>query len=40
MNFEQHVLVGSTVRSYLSWLHNCGELEAEFADNTLLWKRS
>ena len=40
MNFEQHVLVGSTVRSYLSWLHESGELEAEFADNTLLWRQS
>lgn len=39
MNFEQHVLVGSTVRSYLSWLHDSGELEAEFTDNTLRWKR-
>lgn len=40
MNFEQHVLVGSTVRSYLSWLHDCGEIAAEFADNTLVWRRN
>ena len=30
MNFEQYVLVGSTVRSYLSWLRDSGRLEAEF----------
>ena len=40
MNFEQYVLVGSTVRSYLSWLRDSGRLEAEFSDNRLLWKRN
>ena len=40
MNFEQYVLVGSTVRSYLSWLKDIGRLEAEFSDNRLLWKRN
>ena len=39
MNFEQYVLVGSTVRSYLSWLKDQGRLEALFEDNLLLWKR-
>lgn len=38
MNFEQYVLVGSTVRSYLSWLKDKGELETEFQNNLLLWK--
>ena len=38
MNFEQYVLVGSTVRSYLSWLKDSGRLEVEFTDNKLLWK--
>ena len=38
MNFEQYVLVGSTVRSYLSWLRDCGRAEVEFADNRLLWR--
>ena len=37
MNFEQYVLVGSTVRSYLSWLKDTGKLAAEFQDNMLLW---
>lgn len=38
MNFEQYVLVGSTVRSYLSWLKDSGKLTAEFKDNMLLWR--
>lgn len=38
MNFEQYVLVGSTVRSYLSWLKDKGELEVDFQNNQLLWK--
>ena len=38
MNFEQYVLVGSTVRSFLSWLKDSGRLEAYFDDNRLLWK--
>ena len=39
MNFEQYVLVGSTVRSYLSWLKDNGKVSAEFRDSMLLWKR-
>ena len=39
MNFEQHVLVGSTVRSYLSWLKDIGRINAKFEDNMLLWER-
>ncbi len=35
MTFEQHALVGSTVRSYLSWLLDAGRIQADFADNTL-----
>lgn len=37
MNFEQYVLVGSTVRSYLSWLKDDGKLSASFENNMLLW---
>ncbi len=40
MNFQQYVLVGSTVRSYLSWLKDTGKLEAGFENNMLLWKRA
>ena len=39
MNFEQYVLVGSTVRSYLSWLKDNGRINAEFENNMLLWKQ-
>ena len=39
MTFEQYVLVGSTVRSYLSWLKDTGRLSARFEDNMLLWER-
>ena len=39
MNFEQHALVGSTVKSYLAWLRDTDVLDVEFADNMLLWKR-
>lgn len=38
MNFEQYVLVGSTVRSYLSWLKDKGEMNVDFQNNQLLWK--
>ncbi len=38
MTFEQYVLVGSTVRSYLAWLRDKGELDVEFSDNMMLWK--
>ena len=37
MNFEQYVLVGSTVRSYLSWLKDTGHLEVYFENCMLLW---
>ena len=39
MNFQQYVLVGSTVRSYLTWLKERNELQAVFEDNMLIWKR-
>lgn len=37
MTNEQYVLVGSTVRSYLSWLKDRGEVETDIKDNMLLW---
>lgn len=37
MNFEQYVLIGSTVRSYLAWLKDTGKLTASFEQNKLLW---
>ncbi len=38
MDFNQYVLVGSTVRSYLAYLHDKGALEAVFENSRLLWK--
>jgi len=40
MNFEQYVLVGSTVRSYLAWMKDAGILTAAFESNQLLWKKA
>lgn len=39
MNFEQYVLVGSTIRSYLSWLKDEGKLSVNFKNNMLVWKK-
>ncbi len=37
MNHEQHALVGSTVRSYLTWLKEQGRLRTVFEENVLCW---
>lgn len=39
MNFEQYVLVGSTVKSYLSWLKDSGRVSTVFTENLLLWQK-
>lgn len=39
MNFEQYALVGSTVRSYLSWLKDAGRIDVQFTDNEMLWQK-
>ena len=38
MNFEQYVLVGSTVRSYLAWLSDTEQAEYPFENGQMLWK--
>lgn len=38
MTFQQHVLVGSTVRSYLSWLKDEGRIQASVEDNRMIWR--
>ncbi len=38
MTFEQHALIGSTLRSYLTWLKDLGRLAAEIQENTLVWQ--
>lgn len=39
MTVEQYVLVGSTVRSYLSWLRDSGKAAFRFEENRMLWQR-
>ncbi len=38
MTFEQYALVGSTVKSYLTYLKECGKIAAEISSNRLMWK--
>ena len=38
MNFEQYVLVGSSVRSYLAWLRDAGRLDIAFENGRMLWQ--
>lgn len=38
MSFEQYVLVGSTVRSYLAWLKDENRLTVDFDRNMMVWK--
>lgn len=38
MNAQQYVLIGSTVRSYLSDMYTEGKLSFEFIDNEMKWK--
>ena len=39
MNVNQYVLIGSTVRSYLSYLYEEGKIKFEFRNNKMIWKR-
>ena len=39
LDFQQYVLVGSTIKSFLAWHLDNGRVSAEFADNRLLWRR-
>jgi len=38
MDWNQYVLVGSTIRSYLAYLHDEGRLQTSFVNNNLLWQ--
>lgn len=38
LNIDQYVLIGSTIRSYLSWLKDSGKVTLVFQGNKLLWK--
>lgn len=38
MDWNQYVLVGSTIRSYLAYLHDEGKLQTSFINNALIWQ--
>ena len=40
MNTNQYVLVGSTIRSYLSYMYDENKLTYEFKDNKMIWKQN
>lgn len=40
MDFQQYVLVGSTVKSYLAWLLDGGRVTAAFDDCRLQWRKA
>lgn len=40
LNLEQYVLVGSTIKSYLSYLYDEGKLSYIFKDNKMFWKQN
>lgn len=40
MSFEQYVLIGSTVRSYLAYLKDTGKLGVRFENNMMLWEKA
>ena len=38
MNFDQYLLVGSTIKAYLSWLRDNDKIDVECIDNMILWQ--
>lgn len=39
MNLNQYLLIGSTIKAYLSYLVDSNKLIYEFKDNKMLWKK-
>jgi len=39
MNINQYVLIGSTIKSYLSYLKDEDKITYEFIDNKMIWKQ-
>ena len=40
MNINQYVLIGSTIKSYLSYLYEEGKISFEFKENKMFWKQN
>jgi glyoxylase-like metal-dependent hydrolase (beta-lactamase superfamily II) len=40
MDWNQYVLVGSTIRSFLAYLHDEGKLQTSFINNNIIWLTS
>jgi len=38
LSFNQYAIAGSTVRGFLAYLHDIGEIDVQFSDNYLVWK--
>ena len=38
MNSNQYILVGSTIKSYLSYLYDNSKISYEFKDNIMYWR--
>ena len=39
MNANQYVLIGSTIKSYLSYLYECGKVNFNFRENKMYWRK-
>ena len=39
MTLQQYALIGSTLRSFLSWLKDAGRLDCRFEENRMLWEK-
>lgn len=39
MNANQYVLIGSTIKSYLSYLYDEEKISYEFKENKMIWKK-
>ncbi len=39
MNMNQYVLIGSTVKSYVSYLYEEGKIKYEFIENKMIWEQ-
>ena len=39
INVNQYVLIGSTIKSYLSYLYDEGKIKYEFKNNEMVWKQ-